>query len=123
MNRFAQAALTDEELAAFTDRFAQAAKLLKVDELKIEHQNVSSFEGMFMFEATMTCRLGERWIGTQLDWTVVEDARVGNFEKMSRAAMVLATLLHEGKGVPITEFRTQSRVVAVAGELDFDKEE
>lgn len=122
MNRFAQAALTDEELAAFTDRFAAAAKLLKIDELKIEHKNVSSFEGMFMFEATMMCRLGERWIGTQLDWMVVEDARSGNFEKMSKAAMLLAQLLHEGKGVPITEFRQQSRFVAIAGELEFGKE-
>lgn len=122
MNRFAHAALTDDELAALIDRFAHAAKLLKVDELKIEHKEFSSFDRMFSgTESTLMCRLGDRWLGTQLDWMVIEDARTGNFDKMSRAAMVLAKLLHEGKGVPINEFRQQSRFAGVAGELDFDK--
>lgn len=123
MNRFTQALLTDEELQALTDRFAAAAKLLKVDELKIEHNtDTSSFRGMFMPESTMMCRLGDRWLGTQLDWDVIEAARTGNFDRMSKAAMVLAKLLHEGKGVPIAEFRTQSRFAAVAGELEFEPE-
>lgn len=122
MNRFEQAALTDEELARLTDRFAEAAKLLKIDELKIEHQRASSFDGMFMFEATIMCRLGDRWIGTQLDWMAVEDARSGNFDKMSRAAMLLAKLLHDGKGVPIDKFRQRSRFAGIAGELELDKD-
>jgi len=124
MNRFTQALLTDEELQALTDRFAVAAKLLKVDELKIEHNtDTTTFRSMFMPESTMLCRLGDRWLGTQLEWDVIEDARAGDFTRMSKAAMVLAGLLHEGKGVPIDKLGTQSRFTAVAGELDYESSE
>ncbi len=115
MNRFAQAALTDEELAQLTDRFATAAKLIKVDKIEIEHKQTN----VFAWEAVLVLRLGDRWLGTVLDWMAVEDARGGNFTKMSKAVMLLAQLLHEGGGVPING---ASRFTAVAGELDFDKE-
>lgn len=122
-NRFHQAMMTIEELTQLLDRFAVAAKLLKVDELKIEHNaDAMTFRSMIVPEAMMTCRLGDRWLGTTLDWMIIEDARGGNFDRMSKAAIKLAKLLHEGGGVPITEFLQQSRFTAVAGELDFDKE-
>lgn len=117
MNRFTQAALTDEELTQLTDRFALAAKLLKVDKIEIEHKGPIT---SCMPDSTLVIRLGDRWLGTTLDWMIIEDAREGKFDGLSKACMVIAKLLHEGGGRPIGR---ATRFTAVAGELDFESSE
>lgn len=131
MNRFMHAALSDEELAKFTDRFANAAKLLKVDELKIEHKEAeveadSVIKAVFVMPthqvSTLTMRLGDKWLGIELDWMAIEDARGGNFDRISRIAITMAQMLKDGAGVTRDKFQTVNRFAAVVGELDFDKE-
>lgn len=124
MNRFTYAALTDEELALYIDRFATAAKLLKVDELKIEHKTGrDNLMAALMPEATLMLRLGDRWLGTTLDWSHIEDMRGGNFDRISKIAFTMAKMLHDGAGATIDKFGTVSRFAGVVGELDLDKEE
>lgn len=113
MNRFAQAALTDEELEQISNRFAAACKLLKVDKIEIEHKGPIL---SCVPDSTLVIRLGDRWLGTVLDWMTIEDAREGKFDKLSRACMVLAKLLHDGGGAPIGG---ATRYSAVVGELDY----
>ena len=123
MNRFTYAALTDEELAQYIDRFAAAAKLLKIDELKIEHKTGGDkLLAAIMPEATLMLRLGDRWLGTDLDWSHIEDMRGGHFDRVSRIALTMAKMLHDGAGVTVDKFRTVSRFAGVVGELDLDKE-
>jgi hypothetical protein len=117
MNRFAQAVLTDDELAQLTDRFAHAAKLLKVDKIEIEHRGADTIAFPAVTKSTLVIRLGERWLGTELDWMVIEDARDGKFDRLSKACLTIAKLLHDGGGRPIGG---ATRFTAIAGELQLD---
>lgn len=123
--RYRQAAMTDQEIADITQRFAEVARILGIDELKIEHRDNTpaglSFATMFGDYRTisvMTARIADRRLTCEIPVNVVDDAREGRFHSLSSVACKLVELLRAGHR---DDADKPSRFAVIAQELEEEK--
>jgi hypothetical protein len=118
--------MSDEELTALTNRLGKAARILGIDELKIEHRaekpglRLSQLFALSTGESVMMVRIGDRKLTGAVPLELIEEARRGEFGGMGAFARWLVDMLRSGH--VDKEDNKPTRFTAIALELDNEEE-